>query len=46
MNCLTEMYSAVVAEVPVPTDITTTKNDELLGELRKAKRVSAYIVWC
>ncbi len=39
MNCLTEMYSAVEAEVPVRTDPSTTRNEELLMELRKARRV-------
>jgi len=40
MNCLTEMYSAIVAEVPVPTDHTTTENTELLNALLESKRVS------
>ena len=40
MNCLTEMYSAIVAEVFVETDHTTTENTELLGALLESKRVS------
>ena len=40
MNCLTEMYSAIVAEVPVKTDHTTTENTELLDALLESKRVS------
>mgnify|MGYP006179761229 CR=1 FL=1 len=43
MNCLTEMYSAIVAEVPVPTDHTTTTNMELLNALTESGRVSARI---
>eukprot|EP01034_Spumella_vulgaris_P030334 gene30334-37531_t len=39
MNCLTEMYSAIEAEVPMKTDPTTTKNEELLMELKKSKRL-------
>ncbi len=38
MNCLTEMYSAIEAEVPVPTDPTTIRNIELLRKLRNPKR--------
>lgn len=39
MNCLTEMYSAIEAEVPIPTDPTTTTNYELLNQLKTAKRL-------
>lgn len=39
MNCLTEMYSAIEAEVPVATDSTTTKNHDLLRRLRHPKRL-------
>lgn len=39
MNCLTEMYSVIEAEVPVPTDPGTTKNKKLLGELSQVKRL-------
>ncbi len=38
MNCLTEMYSAIEAEVPVRTDHTTTRNLDLLTKLRMPKR--------
>jgi hypothetical protein len=40
MNCLTEMYSAIEAEVPIPSDPTTTKNTELLNALAQCGRVS------
>lgn len=40
MNCLTEMYSAIQAEVPIPSDTTTTRNTELLNALADSKRVS------
>ena len=39
MNCLTEMYSAIEAEVPVSTDPTTQRNDELLKKFEKCKRL-------
>mmetsp|Transcript_13727 Transcript_13727/g.22884 ORF Transcript_13727/g.22884 Transcript_13727/m.22884 type:complete len:313 (-) Transcript_13727:325-1263(-) len=39
MNCLTEMYSAIQAEVPIPSDPNTTKNTELLQELEKSGRL-------
>ena len=32
-NCLTEMYSAIAAEVPIPTDPNTKTNLKLLNEL-------------
>jgi nicotinamidase/pyrazinamidase len=35
MNCLTEMYSAIEAEVPINSDQSTTCNVELLMELGK-----------
>lgn len=39
MNCLTEMYSAIEAEVPIPSDPTTTENTELLNALADCGRV-------
>lgn len=39
MNCLTEMYSVIEAEVPVVTDPGTTKNKKLLAELTQVKRL-------
>lgn len=39
MNQLTEMYSAIRAEIPIPNDPTTTVNTELLTKLRSAKTV-------
>jgi hypothetical protein len=39
MNCLTEMYSAIEAEVPIPTDPLTTRNIDLLKKLRNCERV-------
>ena len=39
MNCLTEMYSAIEAEVPVATDSTTTRNTEVLKKLRHARKL-------
>eukprot|EP01036_Dinobryon_divergens_P022312 gene22312-30556_t len=39
MNCLTEMYSAIEAEVPIKTDPSTTLNTELLRELQTARRL-------
>lgn len=39
MNCLTEMYSAIEAEVPVSTDPTTTRNYELLKKFKNPKRL-------
>jgi nicotinamidase/pyrazinamidase len=38
-NCLTEMYSAIEAEVPVPTDPNTQKNEKLLKALFEADKV-------
>lgn len=45
MNCLTEMYSAIEAEVPIKTDPSTTLNTELLDELRTARRVIIHLVF-
>lgn len=39
MNNLTEMYSAVQAEVPLESDIRTGKNEELMAHLKKARKV-------
>jgi nicotinamidase/pyrazinamidase len=38
-NCLTEMYSALRAEVPVPSDERTLLNEGLLRSLKKERRV-------
>ena len=38
-NCLTEMYSALRAEVPVASDERTLLNEGLLRSLKKARRV-------
>lgn len=40
MNCLTEMYSAIRAEVPVSNDETTLENKDLLMQFRLCKKVS------
>ena len=39
MNCLTEMYSALSAEVPLPDDPSTALNHALLEQLHTADRV-------
>ena len=39
MNCLTEMYSAIKAEVPVSDDPSTELNRTLLSELRQADKL-------
>ena len=36
MNCLTEMYSAIAAEVPIPEDPSTNLNRRLLERLHNA----------
>jgi len=41
MNCLTEMYSALVAEVEMPDDPKTSLDRDLLSFLLKADRVSS-----
>jgi nicotinamidase/pyrazinamidase len=38
-NCLTEMYSCIEAEVPVPTDPNTQTNKKLLSALQLADEV-------
>ncbi|MEC7986003.1 MAG: hypothetical protein VX278_12635, partial [Myxococcota bacterium] len=38
-NCLTEMYSAIAAEVPMADDPSTHTNLELLMELQTADRL-------
>jgi nicotinamidase-related amidase len=39
INCQTEMYSALSAEVPVPGDASTELNTALLDRLHQAKQV-------
>jgi len=39
MNCLTEMYSAIRAEVPVSNDETTLENKDLLMQFRLCKKL-------
>lgn len=39
MNCLTEMYSAIAAEVPIASDRETEQNTDLLAELFTADRL-------
>lgn len=39
MNCLTEMYSAIEAEVPIVSDQSTMTNEELLFELGKTDKL-------
>jgi nicotinamidase-related amidase len=39
MNCLTEMYSALAAEVPVADDPATGLNEKLIDRLHAADRV-------
>lgn len=39
MNDTTEMYSAIEAEVPVPTDPLTQTNFEFLSDLKNCKKV-------
>mmetsp|Transcript_27536 Transcript_27536/g.37934 ORF Transcript_27536/g.37934 Transcript_27536/m.37934 type:complete len:110 (-) Transcript_27536:366-695(-) len=39
MNNLTEMYSAVEAEVPIPDDPRTSCNKQLIAHLKKSKKV-------
>jgi nicotinamidase-related amidase len=38
-NCMTEMYSALRAEVPVPSDERTLLNESLLRTLRASSRL-------
>ena len=38
-NCDTEMYSAMAAELPVPTDASTHLNDTLMRQLNAADKV-------
>lgn len=38
-NCLTEMYSAIEAEVPIPTDPNTQTNKDLIHKLKQAKKL-------
>jgi nicotinamidase/pyrazinamidase len=39
MNNLTEMYSAIEAEVPLPEDPRTYTNQQLIAHLKRAKKV-------
>ena len=39
MNCLTEMYSAVLADVPVPEDPSTHLNSALIEQLHHTEKV-------
>ena len=39
MNCLTEMYSAIKADVP-NSDPQTQENTQLLEDLKRASKVS------
>ena len=39
MNCLTEMYSALCAEVPIKTDPATCLDKKLIARLDEADRV-------
>lgn len=38
---MTEMYSAIEAEVPVPSDPFTQTNFEFVADLKRAEKVSA-----
>ena len=38
-NCLTEMYSAIEAEVPIPTDPNTQTNTGLIAKLKLASKL-------
>lgn len=42
---LTEMYSALCAEVPLPTDPRTGLNLRLLRHLKRASKVSPRVQW-
>jgi len=44
MNCHTEMYSALSAEVPIPDDPATHLNTKLIETLASADRVNRYIL--
>lgn len=39
-NNMTEMYSAMRAEVPLPSDTTTQFNDHLMTQLQRASQVT------
>eukprot|EP00605_Chrysophyceae_sp_TOSAG23-4_P002841 GSChrysophyteH1.ASY1.ANO1.3129.1 assembled CDS len=43
-NCLTEMYSALAAEVPVPSDPTTHMNEQLRQQLLPLSKESKLVV--
>ena len=38
-SCLTEMYSCIEAEVPIPSDPSTQKDEALLSHLMSATNV-------
>jgi len=38
-NCLTEMYSAIMAEVPMPDDLSTHLNSKLLRRLQSSRQI-------
>ena len=44
LNCATEMYSAIAADVPIPTDPATYVNHKLLDSLNTADQV-IYVVY-
>ncbi len=44
-NCLTEMYSALCAEVPIPSDPSTCLNVKLLDRLEKSDKVLLIIIY-
>ena len=41
-NCLTEMYSAIAADVPIESDKSTQKNPVMMRHLTSAKSVRSY----
>ncbi len=49
MCCSTEMYSAIAADVPIPSDPSTYLNHKLLEQLNEADKVFHlflyYILW-
>ena len=42
MNCLTEMYSVIQADVMIETDPSTKKNVNLMRDLLSCRTVSTY----
>lgn len=45
MNCDTEMYSAIAADVPIPSDPSTYVNHKLMDQLNTADQVRAWIAY-